>query len=100
LGRGRWWHARNRTGRCDGDGRRGERSAASELRRRENGVRRAGSGAWKRNKGGGLVRRDVAESIVGSGTGSDTGAEEAGSGRRATAGDRNGAADQWTRVAD
>jgi hypothetical protein len=33
--------------------------------RRENGDYKAGSGAWKRKKGAGLVRRDVAVSIVG-----------------------------------
>jgi hypothetical protein len=44
-------------------GRRGERSVASELGRRENGDRRADSSVWNR-KDGGSSRRDVAVSTV------------------------------------
>jgi hypothetical protein len=43
---------------------------------------------------GGLVRCDVAVSMVWSDTDSDTSVEEAGGGRHAAAGDQNGAADR------
>jgi hypothetical protein len=84
LSRGRWWCAQNRTGRRDGDGRRGERSAASEPGRRENGDCRAGTGAWKRKKGGGWSARGE----EGPGQGTDLGTADAGG---ALCGNRGGA---------